>query len=86
MALKLIGTILYAADWSKGFYTKEELQTLIERRYSRKDLKRVWVKLALQDVIINWSNKASIGTFSSLNQNRLKGLAEESLLVMATGS
>ena len=71
----------------QGFYTKEELTALIERRFSRKDLcafkvntaivERPYQLLAIQRVA---------ETLVTSNQNQLRGKNRKALLVMATGS
>lgn len=70
-----------------GFYTKDELQYLIERRATRKDLRQFQVNRNIvgrpyQLEAIKRVAEALVVT----NQGELKGKNREALLVMATGS
>jgi len=70
-----------------GFYTKDELQYLIERRSTRKDLRQFQVNREIsgrpyQLEAIKRVAEALVVT----NQGELKGKNREALLVMATGS
>ncbi|WP_100614447.1 DEAD/DEAH box helicase family protein [Confluentibacter citreus] len=70
-----------------GFYTKDELQYLIERRTTRKDLRQFQVNTDIvgrpyQLEAIKRVAEGLVGT----NQGTLKGKNREALLVMATGS
>lgn len=71
----------------RGFYTKDELQYLIERRNTRKDLRQFQVNRSIagrpyQLEAIKRIAEALVIT----NENQLKGKNREALLVMATGS
>lgn len=71
----------------QGFYTKEELQLLIERRNSRKDLRSFKVNTSIverpyQLLAIQRVAEALV----TKNQSGLKGKSRKALLVMATGS
>src|SRR5690554_1162969 len=70
-----------------GFYTKDELQYLIERRSTRKDLRNFQVNRDIagrpyQLEAIKRVAEALVTT----SQNELKGKGRKALLVMATGS
>ncbi|SHJ63860.1 type I restriction enzyme, R subunit [Arenibacter nanhaiticus] len=70
-----------------GFYTKDELQYLIERRSTRKDLREFQVNRDIagrpyQLEAIKRVAEALVTT----SQNELKGKGRKALLVMATGS
>ena len=77
----------YPSREVQGFYSKEELQLVIERRTSRKDIRdfkvnteiveRPYQLLAIQRVA---------ETLTTTQQLRLKGKNRKALLVMATGS
>ncbi|KJD31249.1 restriction endonuclease [Tamlana nanhaiensis] len=70
-----------------GFYTKEELQFLIQQRKNRKDIRQYQVNTQIagrpyQLEAIKRVSETLVTTF----QNTLKGKHREALLVMATGS
>lgn len=70
-----------------GFYTKDELQYLIERRNTRKDLRQFQINANIagrpyQLEAIKRVAEALVTT----HENELKGKSREALLVMATGS
>lgn len=82
--------LFYPEREVQGFYSKNELQLLIERRKSRTDLRQFTVN---QDIAGKGrpyqleAIKRVAENFVSLNPNGgLSGRARESLLVMATGS
>jgi type I restriction enzyme R subunit len=70
-----------------GFYTKDELQYLIERRATRKDLRQFQVN---RDIVGRPYQLEAIKRVAEAlvvtNQGELKGKNREALLVMATGS
>jgi type I restriction enzyme, R subunit len=70
-----------------GFYTKDELQYLIERRTTRKDLRQFQVN---RDIVGRPYQLEAIKRVAEAlvvtNQGELKGKNREALLVMATGS
>ncbi|MEY3787457.1 MAG: hypothetical protein RLZ75_1664, partial [Pseudomonadota bacterium] len=72
----------------QGFYSKDELQLLIDRRLSRTDLRDFKVNKAIAGRAYQLEAIARVAENSvSLNrQGELRGRARESLLVMATGS
>ncbi|SNR33143.1 DEAD/DEAH box helicase family protein [Flavobacterium sp. ov086] len=77
----------YPSRLTQGFYTKEELQILIERRFARKDLREFGVNINIagryyQLEAIKRVAEHLVGT----NENKLKGKSRKALLVMATGS
>jgi type I restriction enzyme R subunit len=77
----------YTARLVQGFYTKEELQTLIERRYSRKDLREFAVNTSIAGRYYQLEAIKRVSEhLVSTKQNRLKGTSRKGLLVMATGS
>lgn len=71
----------------QGFYTKEELQSQIERRFSRKDLRefRVNTEIAGRYYQLEAIQRTAEHLVTT-NQNQLKGKNRKVLLVMATGS
>jgi type I restriction enzyme R subunit len=71
----------------QGFYDKDELQLLIERRQSRKDLRLFSVNkdIAGRAYQLEAIQRIAENTVSNLN-GKLRGRARQSLLVMATGS
>lgn len=79
--------LFYPERKVSGFYTKDELQYIIERRNTRKDLRQFQVNRDIagrpyQLEAIKRVAEALVVT----NQNQLKGKNREALLVMATGS
>lgn len=71
----------------QGFYTKEELQLLIERRFSRKDLRSFKVNTAIVERPYQLQAIQRVAeTLAASNQNQLRGRNRKALLVMATGS
>ena len=77
----------YSEREISGFYTKDELQLLIDRRNSRKDIRNFSVNAAIagrpyQLEAIQRVAETLVTTYSQ----QLKGLSRKALLVMATGS
>ena len=72
----------------QGFYTKDELQLLIDRRTTRTDLRDFKVNTSIAGRAYQLEAIARVAENSiSLNQQgELRGRARQSLLVMATGS
>jgi type I restriction enzyme R subunit len=72
----------------QGFYTKDELQLLIERRTSRTDLRTFKVNQAIAGRPYQLEAVARVAenTATQNPQGALRGRARQSLLVMATGS
>ena len=71
----------------QGFYTKEELQLLIERRFSRKDLRSFKVNTAIVERPYQLLAIQRVAeTLVTSNQSQLRGRNRKALLVMATGS
>jgi len=72
----------------QGFYSKDELQLLIDRRLSRTDLREFKVNKAIAGRAYQLEAIARVAENSvTLNrQGELRGRGRESLLVMATGS
>ena len=72
----------------QGFYSKDELQLLIDRRLSRTDLREFKVNKAIAGRAYQLEAIARVAENSvTLNKKgELRGRARESLLVMATGS
>lgn len=71
----------------QGFYTKEELQTLIERRFSRKDLREFKVNTAIAGRYYQMEALQRTAEHLVTTQDKkLKGTSRKVLLVMATGS
>lgn len=70
-----------------GFYTKDELQYLIERRTTRKDIRQFQVDREIVGRPYQLEGiKRVAETLVTTNQNELKGKNRKALLVMATGS
>lgn len=70
-----------------GFYTKEELQLLIDRRKTRTDLRRFNVNPNIAGRPYQLQAIVRVAeAFVSLKDNKLKGRSRKALLVMATGS
>ncbi len=72
----------------QGFYTKDELQLLIDRRSSRTDLRTFKVNIAIAGRAYQLEAVARLAeNYVCFNQQgELRGRARQSLLVMATGS
>jgi len=71
----------------QGFYTKEELQLLVERRFSRKDLRSFKVNTAIVERPYQLLAIQRVAeTLVASNQSKLRGRNRKALLVMATGS
>lgn len=71
----------------QGFYTKDELQLLIDRRTSRLDLRSFQVDLAVAGRPYQLEAIKRIAeNFTTEKDGKLMGRARRSLLVMATGS
>ena len=72
----------------QGFYTQDELQLLIERRTSRKDLRtfKVNKELAGRDYQLEAIKRVAENLVIDGKDGKLRGAKRESLLVMATGS
>ncbi len=70
-----------------GFYTQEELQLLVDRRKTRKDIRNFVVN---QDIVNRYYQLEAVQrvaeTFVTENQGQLRGKNRKALLVMATGS
>ncbi len=77
----------YADRLVQGFYTKEELQALIRRRYERKDLRNFVVNTSIveRDYQLEAVQRVSEALVATQN-NQLRGKNRKALLVMATGS
>ncbi|MDI5886480.1 DEAD/DEAH box helicase family protein [Flavobacterium yafengii] len=77
----------YTSRVIQGFYTKEELQVLIERRFARKDLREFGVNTAIAGRYYQLEAIKRVSEhLVTTNQNKLKGTSRKALLVMATGS
>jgi type I restriction enzyme, R subunit len=72
----------------QGFYTKDELQLLIDRRSSRTDLRdfKVNLDIAGRAYQLEAVKRVAENTVTTNPQGELRGKARQSLLVMATGS
>lgn len=72
----------------QGFYSKDELQLLIERRSSRTDLRdfKVNESIAGRAYQLEAVARVAENTVTQNSQGELRGRARQSLLVMATGS
>ena len=72
----------------QGFYSKDELQLLIDRRLSRKDLREFKVdhEIAGRAYQLEAIARVAENTVNKNSQAELRGRARQSLLVMATGS
>ena len=70
-----------------GFYTKDELQLLIDRRKSRKDIRdfKVNTNIAGRPYQLEGIQRVA-ETFVAGSSTQLKGLNRKALMVMATGS
>lgn len=71
-----------------GFYTQDELQLLIDRRTTRKDLRNFKVDMAIagRDYQLEAIKRISENLVVNAKDGSIKGANRESLLVMATGS
>lgn len=70
-----------------GFYTKEELQTLIKRRTTRQDLRQFEVNTAIAGRPYQLEAIQRVAEhFVATKNHQLRGTHRRSLLVMATGS
>ena len=71
-----------------GFYTQDELQLLIDRRTTRKDIRNFKVNTAIagRDYQIEAINRVAENLAVTDKKGKLRGAKRESLLVMATGS
>lgn len=71
-----------------GFYTQEELQLLIDRRTTRKDLRRFTInqEIAGRDYQIRAIQRVAENLVVTGKDGQLRGTGRQSLLVMATGS
>jgi len=71
-----------------GFYTQDELQLLIDRRLTRKDLRafKVNTDIAGRKYQIEAIKRVAENSVVTGKDGRLKGASRASLLVMATGS
>lgn len=70
-----------------GFYTKEELQTLIKRRESRLDIRNFEVNTNIAGRPYQLEAIQRLAEhFVSIRDNKLRGTNRRALLVMATGS
>ncbi|MBP9849307.1 MAG: DEAD/DEAH box helicase family protein [Flavobacterium sp.] len=77
----------YPDRLTQGFYTKEELQTLVRRRYERQDLRNFKVNTNIAGRAYQLEAiKRIADTLVTTNTTKLKGKNRKALLVMATGS
>jgi type I restriction enzyme R subunit len=77
----------YPSREVQGFYSKEELQLLIERRTSRKDIRDFKVNTAIVERPYQLLAIQRVAeTLTTTQQLKLKGKNRKALLVMATGS
>jgi type I restriction enzyme R subunit len=71
----------------QGFYTKEELQVLMKRRFERLDLRNFSVNTNIAGRAYQLEAiKRVAETLVTTKDNKLKGINRKALLVMATGS
>ena len=72
----------------QGFYTQDELQLLVDRRQSRKDLRTFPVNrdIAGRDYQLEAIQRVAENLVLTAKNGELRGASRESLLVMATGS
>jgi type I restriction enzyme R subunit len=71
----------------QGFYTKEELQLLIDRRLNRRDLRAFKVNTAIAGRYYQLEAIQRVAeSMVTTHENQLKGKNRKALLVMATGS
>ncbi len=79
--------MFYPDRLTQGFYTKEELQTLVRRRYERQDLRNFKVNTNIAGRAYQLEAIKRIAeTLVTTNNTQLKGKNRKALLVMATGS
>lgn len=77
----------YTESEISGFYTKDELQLLIDRRKSRKDIRDFKVNTSIVGRPYQLEAIQRVSEAFVTKQNlQLKGLSRKALLVMATGS
>jgi type I restriction enzyme R subunit len=77
----------YPSRLVQGFYTKEELQVLMERRLARKDIREFTVNKAIAGRYYQLESIQRVAEhLVTTNQNKLRGTSRKALLVMATGS
>jgi type I restriction enzyme R subunit len=79
----------FYTDWEiQGFYTQNELQLLVDRRTTRKDLRNYKVDMAIagRDYQLEAIKRVSENLIVTAKDGSLRGAKRESLLVMATGS
>ncbi|MEN5053863.1 DEAD/DEAH box helicase family protein [Sphingobacterium kitahiroshimense] len=70
-----------------GFYNKQELQTLIKRRESRKDIRKFEVNMAIAGRPYQLEAVQRLSEhFVTSKDDSLRGMQRRALLVMATGS
>ncbi len=70
-----------------GFYTKDELQWLIQQRQTRKDIRNATVNAAIAGRVYQMEAIQRVAeSFVTGNNGELKGNKRNALLVMATGS
>ncbi|GGG88529.1 restriction endonuclease subunit R [Polaribacter pacificus] len=79
---------IYTDREISGFYSQDELQLLIDRRSTRKDLRKFKVntEIAGRDYQIEAINRVAENLTITDKKGKLRGAKRESLLVMATGS
>lgn len=72
----------------QGFYTQDELQLLVDRRLTRKDLRtfKVNKNIAGRDYQLEALKRVAENLVVTAKDGSLRGAKRESLLVMATGS
>lgn len=72
----------------QGFYTQDEIQLLVDRRITRKDLRQFKVNLDIagRDYQLEAIKRIAENLVVTAKDGSLKGAKRESLLVMATGS
>ena len=72
----------------QGFYTQDEIQLLIDRRTTRKDLRtfKVNMDIAGRDYQLEAIKRVAENLVVTSKKGHLRGAKRESLLVMATGS
>jgi type I restriction enzyme R subunit len=72
----------------EGFYTQDELQLLVDRRTTRKDLRtfKVNMDIAGRDYQLEAIKRVAENLVVTSKKGHLRGAKRESLLVMATGS
>ena len=72
----------------QGFYTQDELQLLVDRRTTRKDIRTFKVNTAIagRDYQLEAIKRIAENLVITGQDGKLRGASRESLLVMATGS